>query len=66
MNPHIPHHKIVMVPHTLIISESEVSIMVLCLLCSSDVQYGFLCILHIAIIADKIMTIMIIITIINM
>jgi len=31
MNPCIPHHK---VAHTLIISESEVSIMVLCLLCS--------------------------------
>ena len=31
MNPLIPHHK---VPHASIISESEVSIMVLCLLCS--------------------------------
>ena len=31
MNPHIPHHK---VPLTSIISESEVSITVLCLLCS--------------------------------
>jgi len=33
MNPHIPHHK---VPHTsiIILSESEVSITVLCLLCS--------------------------------
>jgi len=34
MNPHIPHHKVVMVPRALIISESEVSITVLCLLCS--------------------------------
>jgi len=31
MNPYIPHHK---VPHASIISESEVSITVLCLLCS--------------------------------
>jgi len=36
------------------------------LLVTSDVQYGFLCILHIAIIAGKIITITIIITIINM
>jgi len=33
---------------------------------TSDVQYGFLCILHIAIIAGKIIMIMIIIMIINM
>ena len=35
MNPCVPHHKVVMVPHASIISESEVSITVLCLLCSS-------------------------------
>jgi len=35
MNPRILHHKVVMVPHALIIYESEVSITVLCLLCSS-------------------------------
>ena len=34
MNPWILHHKAVMVPHTSIISESEVSITILCLLCS--------------------------------
>ena len=33
MNPHILHHKIVMVSHTPIIFESEVSLTVLCLLC---------------------------------
>jgi len=33
MNPHIPHHKIVMVAHTPTISECEESITVLCLLC---------------------------------
>jgi len=32
MNPRIPHHKVVMVLHTSIICESEVSITVLCLL----------------------------------
>jgi len=35
MNPRILHHKVVMVPHALIISESEVSITILCLLCLS-------------------------------
>jgi len=35
MNPRIPHRKVVMVAHASIISESEVSITVLCLLCSS-------------------------------
>jgi len=35
MNPHIPHHKVVMIPHASIISNSEVSITVLFLLCSS-------------------------------
>jgi len=34
MNPRILHRKVVMVAHALIISESEVSITVLCLLCS--------------------------------
>ena len=34
MNPRIPHHKAVMVARASIISESEVSITVLCLLCS--------------------------------
>jgi len=34
MKPRILHHKIVMVARASIISESEVSIMVLCLLCS--------------------------------
>jgi len=34
MNPHIPHHKVVMVPHASIISKSKVSITILCLLCS--------------------------------
>jgi len=34
MNPRIPHHKVVMVARASIISESEVSIIVLCLLCS--------------------------------
>jgi len=32
MNPRVPHHKIVMVARASIISESEVSITVLCLL----------------------------------
>ena len=35
MSPHIPHHNVVMVPRTWIISESEVSITVIRLLCSS-------------------------------
>jgi len=36
MNPRIPHHKVVMVARTsIIISKSEVSITVLCLLCST-------------------------------
>jgi len=35
MNPRILHHKVVMVPHAPVISESEVSITVLCLLCLS-------------------------------
>jgi len=34
MNPHIPHRKALMVSRASIISESEVSITVLCLLCS--------------------------------
>jgi len=34
MNPRISHHKVVMVAHASIISESEVSIAILCLLCS--------------------------------
>jgi len=34
MNPCIPDHKVVMVLHSSIISESEVSITILCLLCS--------------------------------
>ena len=34
MNPRIPHHKAVMVARASIISKSEVSITVLCLLCS--------------------------------
>ena len=34
MNPRIPHHKVVIVVCASIISESEVSITVLCLLCS--------------------------------
>ena len=33
MNPHIPHHKVVMVARASIVSESEVSITILCLLC---------------------------------
>jgi len=32
MNPHIPHHKVVMVPRASIVSDSEVSITVLFLL----------------------------------
>jgi len=35
MNPRIPHHKVVIVAHASIISESEVSITVLCLLWST-------------------------------
>jgi len=34
MNPRIPHHKVVMVARASIISESEVSITILCLLCA--------------------------------
>ena len=34
MNPCIPHHYVIMVARTSIISESEVSITILCLLCS--------------------------------
>ena len=34
MNTCIPHHKIVMVAHASMISESEVSINILCQLCS--------------------------------
>jgi len=34
MSPRIPHHMVVMVSRASIISESEVSITVLCLLCS--------------------------------
>ena len=35
MNPRIPHHKVVIVARASIISESEVSVTVLCLLCST-------------------------------
>ena len=41
------------------------SVYIICIM-DSDVRYGFLCILHIAIITGKIITITIIITIINM
>ena len=38
MNPHIPHHKIVLVARASIISESEVSITLLCSPCYTAVQ----------------------------